>query len=104
MSHSTEIEVQPTVETEQVTAKDPLYRVVMINDDYTPMEFVVAVLVQVFRQSVDDAEKIMLRIHHEGRGVCGVFTHEIAEAMVAKVSNIAEHHKHPLLCIIEMDE
>ena len=96
--------IEHSVETVQQTVEEPLYRVVMINDDYTPMDFVVAVLMGVFSMSEADAEKITMQIHHEGRGVCGVFQHEIAEAKVCKVEAIATANKHPLLCIMEKDE
>jgi ATP-dependent Clp protease adaptor protein ClpS len=76
----------------------------MINDDYTPMDFVIAVLMQVFGLPEATAEKVTMQIHNEGRGVCGVFPHEIAEAKVYKVEGIATVNKHPLLCIMEKDE
>lgn len=79
----------------------PLYKVVLLNDDYTPMEFVVEVLETFFGMSREKATQIMLHVHTRGKGVCGVFTREIAETKVAQVSEYARHHQHPLLCTME---
>ncbi|MEM7611359.1 MAG: ATP-dependent Clp protease adapter ClpS [Pseudomonadota bacterium] len=84
-------------------AKPPLYRVVLLNDDYTPMEFVVQILEQVFGHDRTLATRIMLEVHTKGKGVCGVFTFDVAETKVAQVSQAAEHHQHPLLCTMEQD-
>lgn len=81
--------------------KPPLFRVVLLNDDYTPMEFVVEVLELVFGMDRPKATRIMLEVHTKGKGVCGVFTYEIAETKVAQVSSYAEQHQHPLLCTLE---
>jgi ATP-dependent Clp protease adaptor protein ClpS len=81
--------------------KPPLYRVVLLNDDYTPMEFVVEVLELVFAMDRPKATRVMLEVHTKGKGVCGVFTYEIAETKVAQVSSYAEQHQHPLLCTME---
>ncbi len=81
--------------------KPPLYRVVLLNDDYTPMEFVVEVLEMVFGHDRPTATRVMLEVHTKGKGVCGVFTYEIAETKVAQVSSYAEQHQHPLLCTME---
>lgn len=96
--------IEHSVETVHQTVEEPLFRVVMINDDYTPMDFVIGVLMEVFSLSEAAAEKITMQIHHEGRGVCGVFQREIAEAKVFKVEAIATGNGHPLLCIMEKDE
>ena len=77
------------------------YQVVMLNDDYTPMEFVVMVLQQHFHHDIDTATQIMLKIHHEGRGVCGVFTKDVAATKVESVSTAARRSGHPLQCILE---
>lgn len=82
-------------------AKPPLYRVLLLNDDYTPMEFVVDVLERIFGLDRTRATRIMLEVHTRGRGVCGVFTFEIAETKVAQVTTYARHHQHPLLCTME---
>jgi len=79
----------------------PLYRVILLNDDYTPMEFVVEVLELIFGMDRPQATRIMLEVHTQGKGVCGVFTYEIAETKVAQVSAFAEQHQHPLLCTLE---
>lgn len=80
----------------------PLYRVVLINDDYTPMEFVVDILETIFSMERTRATQVMLEVHTKGKGVCGVFNFEIAETKVAQVMGIAQQHEHPLLC--EMEE
>ncbi|MEM8548905.1 MAG: ATP-dependent Clp protease adapter ClpS [Pseudomonadota bacterium] len=81
--------------------KPPLYRVVLINDDYTPMEFVVQILEQVFAHDRALATRIMLEVHTKGKGVCGVYTYDVAETKVAQVGQAAEQHQHPLLCTME---
>ena len=81
--------------------KPPLYKVVMLNDDYTPMEFVVHVLENFFNLDRMLATRIMLEVHTKGRGVCGVFTHEIAETKVSTVNAYARENQHPLLCTLE---
>jgi ATP-dependent Clp protease adaptor protein ClpS len=79
----------------------PLYRVVLINDDYTPMEFVVDILESVFGMERTRATQVMLEVHTKGKGVCGVYNFEIAETKVAQVMGIARQHQHPLLCTME---
>lgn len=81
--------------------KPPLYTVVMLNDDYTPMEFVVHVLETFFAMERMLATRIMLEVHTKGRGVCGVFTREIAETKVSQVHHYARENQHPLLCTLE---
>ena len=81
--------------------KPPLFRVVLLNDDYTPMEFVVEVLELIFGMDRPKATRVMLEVHTKGKGICGVFTYEIAETKVAQVSSYAEQHQHPLLCTLE---
>jgi ATP-dependent Clp protease adaptor protein ClpS len=83
------------------TAQPPLYKVVMLNDDYTPMEFVVEVLQTYFRMTRDKAVQIMLQVHTQGRAVAGIFTRDIAETKVTQVINYARKHQHPLLCQLE---
>jgi len=77
------------------------YRVLILNDDYTPMEFVVHVLERFFQKSREDATRIMLHVHHHGVGECGVFTYEVAETKVTQVMDFARKHQHPLQCIME---
>ncbi len=79
----------------------PLYRVVLINDDYTPMEFVVSVLESIFGMERTRATQVMLEVHTKGKGVCGVYNFEIAETKVAQVMSAAKQHQHPLLCTME---
>jgi len=82
-------------------APPPMYQVVLLNDDYTPMEFVVKVLQKFFGKSHDDATRIMLQVHHEGRGVCGVYARDIAATRIALVSQYARARQHPLQCVME---
>jgi len=82
-------------------APPPLYQVVLLNDDYTPMEFVVAVLQRIFGKNEDEAARIMLLVHHQGRGVCGVYTRDIAATRVEMVRQMARARQHPLQCIME---
>ncbi len=81
--------------------RPPLYRVILINDDYTPMEFVVQILQKVFSMDRNTATRIMLEVHTKGKGICGVYTYEIAETKVAQVTGLAQQHQHPLLCTME---
>jgi ATP-dependent Clp protease adaptor protein ClpS len=79
----------------------PMYKVVLINDDYTPMEFVVHVLEAFFQMSREKATRIMLHVHTRGKGICGVYTRDIAETKVAQVNDYARANDHPLLCVME---
>ena len=88
-------------ETRPELKEPPLYRVVLINDDYTPMEFVVDILESVFGMERTRATQVMLEVHTKGKGVCGVYNFEIAETKVAQVMGIAQQHQHPLLCTME---
>jgi ATP-dependent Clp protease adaptor protein ClpS len=83
------------------TKQPPLYQVLLLNDDYTPMEFVVDVLERFFSLNRPNATRIMLEVHTRGRGVCGVYTYEIAETKVAQVTTYARDHQHPLMCTLE---
>ncbi|MEE2970622.1 MAG: ATP-dependent Clp protease adapter ClpS [Pseudomonadota bacterium] len=86
----------------RVRAKKPsLYKVIMLNDDYTPMEFVIMVLEQFFNKNQEQATQIMLHVHQKGVGVCGVFTYEVAETKVTQVMDMAKEHQHPLQCTLE---
>ncbi len=94
---------QSTV-TERQTARTkppPMFQVVLLNDDYTPMEFVVHVIIQFFQKSQDDATRIMLHVHNHGVGECGTFTYEVAETKVTQVMDFARKHQHPLQCVME---
>ncbi len=79
----------------------PLYKVILLNDDYTPMDFVVVVLQTVFAMSREKATQVMLQVHREGMGVCGTYTREVAAAKVEQVVNIARKYQHPLQCTME---
>ena len=83
--------------------RPPLYKVVLLNDDYTPMEFVVEVLEGFFGMDREKATQIMLTVHTKGKGVCGIFTHEIAETKVSLVNGYARDNEHPLLCTLELE-
>ncbi len=86
----------------RVRAKKPsLYKVIMLNDDYTPMEFVIMVLERFFNKNQEQATQIMLHVHQKGVGVCGVFTYEVAETKVTQVMDMAKEHQHPLQCTLE---
>ena len=85
------------------TKRPSHYRVLLLNDDYTPMEFVVYVRERFFNKSREDATRIMLHVHQHGVGVCGVFTYEVAETKVAQVVDTARRHQHPLQCTMEKD-
>ena len=84
--------------------RPPLFQVLLLNDDYTPMEFVVDVLERIFGMDRVKATRVMLEVHTRGKGVCGVFTFEIAETKVAQVTAYARQHQHPLLCTMEETE
>jgi ATP-dependent Clp protease adaptor protein ClpS len=79
----------------------PMYQVVLLNDDYTPMEFVVGVLQKFFGKGREQATQIMLKVHHEGRGVCGVYPRDIAATKVEQVGSYSRQHQHPLQCVME---
>ena len=81
--------------------KPPMYRVLMINDDYTPMDFVIEVLRKFFGMDIEKATQIMLAVHTQGKGVCGIFTRDIAETKAAQVVQYARENQHPLMCDVE---
>jgi ATP-dependent Clp protease adaptor protein ClpS len=85
------------------TKKPNLYKVLLLNDDYTPMEFVVHVLERYFSKSREDANRIMLHVHQKGVGICGVFTYEVAETKVTQVMDFSRKHSHPLQCTMEKE-
>jgi ATP-dependent Clp protease adaptor protein ClpS len=90
---------------ERVKPKKPrMYRVVLLNDDYTPMEFVVWVLRVVFHKPMDEATRLMLQVHNQGRGVCGVFTYDVARSKATQVQTLARKHEHPLEARLEVVE
>ncbi len=79
----------------------PLYKVLILNDDFTPMDFVVGVLQQFFAKNREQATQIMLKVHNEGAGVCGIYPRDVAETKVQQVTNHAREHQHPLQCVME---
>ena len=83
------------------TAPPPMYKVVLLNDDFTPMDFVVDVLEHIFRMGREQAVQVMLHVHTRGKGICGVYTYEVAETKVAQVNEYARQKEHPLLCQME---
>lgn len=85
------------------TKKPSLYKVLLLNDDYTPMDFVVYVLERFFNKQREEATRIMLHVHQKGVGMCGIYTYEIAETKVAQVMNFARQHQHPLQCTMEKE-
>ena len=91
------------VKTRTRTKKPAMYKVLMLNDDYTPMEFVVHVLERFFQKNREEATRIMLHVHRRGVGVCGVYTYEVAETKVTQVMDLARQNQHPLQCTIEKE-
>lgn len=96
--HDDDLSVQ---ENEPSVKQPPLYRVVLLNDDYTPMEFVVEVLQTFFRMDREQATQVMLHVHTRGKGVCGEFSRDVAETKVDQVNEYAREHDHPLMCTLE---
>ncbi|WP_374705060.1 ATP-dependent Clp protease adapter ClpS [Andreprevotia sp. IGB-42] len=104
-SMATEHHIDPQLaEQETRVGPPPLYTVLLMNDDYTPMEFVVVVLQQFFAMAHEQANMVMLKVHTEGRGVCGVYPKDIAATKVDEVNSFARQHHHPLQCIMEVQE
>lgn len=85
------------------TKKPSLYKVLLLNDDYTPMEFVVHILERFFRKNHEEATEIMLQVHNKGVGLCGVYTYEVAETKATQVMDLARQHQHPLQCTVEKE-
>ena len=98
-----EVEESVRSETDQEVEEPPMYKVMLLNDDYTTMEFVVEVLVYVFKKSSEEAMQIMLNVHRNGVGVCGIYPHEVAETKVETVEALARENGFPLKCIMERE-
>ena len=98
-----DVEESVSSETDQDVEEPPMYRVMLLNDDYTTMEFVVEVLVYVFQKSLEEATQIMLNVHRSGVGVCGIYPYEIAETKVNTVETLARENGFPLKCIMERE-
>ena len=92
-----------TEEAKPKLKRPPMYKVVLVNDDYTPMEFVVHVLERFFAMEREKATRIMLHVHTRGKGICGVYTRDVAETKVTQVNDYSREHQHPLLCTMEED-
>ena len=92
-----------SVKTKPVTKKPPMYKVLLMNDDYTPMEFVVHILQSFFNKNLQEAADIMMHVHKKGVGLCGVYTREVAETKVAQVLTAARQAEHPLQCTMEKE-
>lgn len=88
-------------ETDTKTKKPALYKVLILNDDYTPMEFVILVLERFFKKGREEATRLMLQVHQNGMGICGIFTFEIAETKINQVMDCAKENEHPLQCAME---
>lgn len=93
-----------TEEARPKLAKPPLYKVLLLNDDYTPMEFVVGVLLRFFHMPVEKATQIMLKVHTEGKAVCGVYSRDVAETKSQQVNEFSRENQQPLLCDVEIDQ
>ena len=89
------------VKSKPKTKKPSMYKVLLLNDDYTPMEFVVHVLERFFNKTREEATRVMLHVHQKGVGICGVYTFEVAETKVTQVMDFARKHQHPLQCVME---
>ncbi len=98
-----ELEHGLDLKTRAKTKKPSMYKVLMLNDDYTPMEFVIHVLEDFFNKGHDEATQIMLHVHQKGVGICGVYTYEVAETKVSQTMDLAQQNQHPLQCTIEKD-
>ena len=88
---------------EAKTRKPSMYKVLLLNDDYTPMDFVVHILQRFFKLTVEQATQVMLHVHQRGVGICGIYTYEIAETKVNQVMTFAKEHEHPLQCTMEKE-
>src|ERR1700760_2691225 len=93
----------PATKTRPKIKKPSLYKVLLLNDDYTPMEFVVHILEKIFNKNREQAVEIMLHVHRNGVGICGVFTYDVAETKVAQVTEFARRNQHPLQCTMEKE-
>ena len=100
-SNQTEQGEVAQLERKKVVSPPPMYQVWLLNDDYTPMDFVVTVLERFFAKSTDEAEVVMLKVHHEGKAICGEYPRDIAETKVVRVTRFAREAGHPLQCVLE---
>lgn len=104
MSHDTDNDYDDGLAVQEAKPKlkkPPLYKVILLNDDYTPMDFVVYILETFFLMDRENATRVMLEVHTKGKGICGMFTHEVAESKVTQVNSFSRENQHPLLCTME---
>lgn len=105
--HSSEYDLegegQVVTEEEVQVEKPKLYRVFLLNDDYTPMDFVIHVLQKIFHKPIEEATRLMWKVHTEGQGLCGVYTYDVAQTKVYQTKALARKHQHPLECLMEVD-
>ena len=95
---------KPEAETDEPQLqRPPMFRVIMLNDDFTPMEFVIDMLVRFFHKSPETANQLMLEVHNHGSAVCGVYPHDIAESKMSRVEMMSQNQGHPLRCVMEQD-
>ena len=96
--------IEEELEFELALEKPSMYKVLLHNDDYTTMDFVVMILSRIFRKTAEESEKIMMEVHEKGKGLCGVYTHEIAQTKIQQVTELAKEEGFPLLTTMEVDE
>ena len=99
----TEISIKSSSKKKDKTTKPPMYKVIILNDDYTTMDFVVEILVKIFRKNLEKANEIMLNVHRRGKGICGLYTREIAETKIETVHALAQEQGFPLKCTMEKE-
>ncbi len=98
-----DVSIKSSEEKKDKIAKPPMYKVIILNDDYTTMDFVVEILVKIFRKTLEKANKIMLNVHRRGKGICGLYTRNIAETKINTVHNLAREQGFPLKCTMEKE-
>jgi ATP-dependent Clp protease adaptor protein ClpS len=98
-----ETDLGTTTEVRPKTSRPSLYKVLLLNDDFTPMDFVMNILKKFFSKSEGEAQRVMMQVHREGAAIAGIFTHEVAETKVYLVNEFSRRHKYPLKCIMEKD-
>ena len=94
---------KPDIQEDTEPKKPPLYKILLLNDDFTPMDFVINILQRFFHKNHQEAMRITLQVHHEGSGLCGIYTYEVAETKVHEVRCFSKQHQHPLQCILEKE-
>ena len=99
----TEILIESSSKKKEKYAKPPMYKVIILNDDYTTMDFVVEILIKIFRKTLEKANKIMLNVHRRGKGICGLYTRDIAETKIETVHTLAQAQGFPLKCTLEKE-